>query len=70
MAHSIHVEKLYHISKEEIFDFLFLTTLILLLLFEYAYSNGANLILSYWDTSGEPGPGFNIFSVYQAKRSL
>ena len=36
-------------------------------LFEFAYSNGANLILSYGNTNKDCGPGFSRYFVSQAK---
>ena len=39
----------------------------LVLLFGYAYSNGAGMILSGRNTNEESGPGFSVFSVFQAK---
>ena len=39
----------------------------LVLLFENSYSDGADLILSCWNTNEESGPGFSVFSVFQAK---
>ena len=32
------------------------------LLFQWAYSDGADLTVSYWNTSKESGPGFSVFS--------
>ena len=39
----------------------------LVLLFELAYSDGADLILSYRNTNKDSGPDFSVFSVFQAK---
>ena len=38
---------------------------ILVLLFELAYTDAADLILSYRNTNEESGPGFSVFSVFQ-----
>ena len=37
------------------------------LLFDYAYSDGTDLILSCRNTNEEPGPDFSVFSVILAK---
>ena len=40
----------------------------LVLLFELAYSDAVDFYLSYWNINEESGPGFSVFSVFQAKR--
>ena len=39
----------------------------LVVLFKLAYSDGVDLILSCWNSNEESGPGFSVFSVFQAK---
>ena len=43
---------------------------LVLLLFRYAYFDGAELILSYENTNKESSPNFSVFFVFSGKRSF